>query len=181
MRFGHNGGVIWLTGLSGSGKSTLAMMLEEALHRRGCACYTLDGDILRKGLNSNLGFSPEDRAENVRRVGEVAALFAEAGFICITALISPYRDDRSKARGAAKRSQFHEIYLAADLITCERRDPKGLYLKARAFEIRNFTGIDAPYEIPLEQDLEVDTANRTPEQSHEVLLAYVLKAFPKCG
>jgi adenylyl-sulfate kinase len=130
-RFGHDGAVLWLTGLSASGKSTLAMGLEQRLLDLGYACYTLDGDNIRHGLNANLGFSPADRTENIRRVGEVAALFADAGMICITAFISPYRSDRARARAAASRTSFHEIHVAADIVTCEARDPKGLYRQAR--------------------------------------------------
>jgi len=141
-RFGHRGGILWLTGLSGAGKSTLAMAVEQHLFRRGYAVYVLDGDNVRSGLNANLSFSPEDRVENIRRVGEVAALFADAGFLCITAFISPYRADRARARQAGGEA-FHEIYVRADLETCERRDPKGLYRRARAGEIADFTGVSA--------------------------------------
>lgn len=178
LRFGHTGGVVWLTGLSASGKSTLAMGLEEHLMSLGYACYTLDGDNIRHGLNANLGFSPEDRAENIRRVGEVAALFADAGLICITAFISPYRQDRLLARQAAQRSAFHEIHVAADLSTCEARDPKGLYRKARAGELRDFTGIDAPYEAPEGPELRIDTGRETPEESIAQLAAYLSRVHP---
>lgn len=178
QRFGHSGGVVWLTGLSASGKSTLAMGLEVRLLSLGYACYTLDGDNIRNGLNSNLGFSPEDRAENIRRVGEVAALFAEAGLICITAFISPYRRDRLLAREAAQRTCFHEIYVAANLATCEERDPKGLYRKARAGELRDFTGVDAPYESPENADLTIDTGHEKPEESLMQLVDYVLNVVP---
>lgn len=177
-RFGHNGAVIWLTGLSASGKSTLAMRLEERLLALGYACYTLDGDNVRHGLNANLGFSPEDRAENIRRVGEVAALFADAGLICITAFISPYRADRLLARQAAQRTCFHEIHIAADLSVCEERDPKGLYRKARAGDLRNFTGIDAPYEAPLSAELRIDTGMESVETSLDRLITYVLTHHP---
>ena len=177
-RFGHDGAVIWLTGLSASGKSTLAMRLEECLLALGYACYTLDGDNVRHGLNANLGFSPEDRAENIRRVGEVAALFADAGLICITAFISPYRADRLLARQAAHRTCFHEIHIAADLSVCEERDPKGLYRKARAGDLRNFTGIDAPYEAPLSAELRIDTGLENVETSLERLMTYVTMHHP---
>jgi bifunctional enzyme CysN/CysC len=157
-RLGHAGAVLWLTGLSGAGKSTLAMALERRLFDAGYASYVLDGDNVRRGLNANLGFSPEDRQENIRRIGEVASLFAEAGLICITAFISPYRDDRQRAREAARGGNFFEIYVQADLAVCEARDPKGLYWKARHGEIKGFTGIDSPYEEPDAPELVVDTA-----------------------
>lgn len=153
---GHYGGVFWFTGLSGAGKSTIAMAVEQALFEKGYRTYVLDGDNVRHGLNSDLGFSPDDRAENIRRVGEVAALMADAGLIVITAFISPYRADRHRARAAAKDG-FHEIYVKADLKTCENRDPKGLYKKARAGKITEFTGIDSPYETPENPDMVVDT------------------------
>jgi bifunctional enzyme CysN/CysC len=156
-RFGHAGAVVWLTGLSGAGKSTLAMLLERRLFDAGYASFVLDGDNVRRGLNVNLGFSPEDRQENIRRVGEVAALFAEAGFVCITAFISPYRDDRRRARAAVDSAHFLEVYVKAGLAACERRDPKGLYRKAREGTLKNFTGIDSPYEEPAAPELVVDT------------------------
>lgn len=177
-RYGHDGAVLWLTGLSASGKSTLAMGLEEHLLRLGYACYTLDGDNIRHGLNANLGFSPEDRTENIRRVGEVAALFADAGLICITAFISPYRQDRSSACAATRRSSFHEIYIAADLAACEARDPKGLYRKARVGELNNFTGIDAPYEVSEAPDLLVDTGHEDIGTSLNRLIDYVCTQLP---
>jgi bifunctional enzyme CysN/CysC len=176
-RFGHKGGVLWFTGLSGAGKSTLAMAIEQHLFRRGYAVYVLDGDNIRSGLNANLGFAPEDRVENIRRVGEVAALFADAGFLCITAFISPYRSDRGRARAATPPGSFHEIYIAADLATCERRDPKGLYRKARAGEISEFTGVSAPYEPPEAPSLMVDTGATPVEACLEQILAYVTQHF----
>jgi bifunctional enzyme CysN/CysC len=172
MRNGHRGGVLWLTGLSGAGKSTLALELEQRLFAKGYQTYVLDGDNVRAGLNANLGFSPEDRAENIRRVGELAALFADAGMIVITSFISPYRSDRDRARKAAKDS-FHEIYVKADLATCERRDPKGLYKRARAGEIGEFTGISSPYEAPEMAELVVDTANESVEACADRLMDYV--------
>lgn len=178
LRFGHDGAVLWLTGLSASGKSTLAMGLEQRLLALGYACYTLDGDNIRHGLNSNLGFSPDDRAENIRRVGEVAALFADAGIICITAFISPYQIDRARARAAAIRTCFHEIHVAANITTCESRDPKGLYRQARAGQLHQFTGIDAPYEIPETPELTIDSGMQTVEESLQTLLAYVTRALP---
>lgn len=176
--FKHAGGVLWLTGLSAAGKSTLAMNLEKRLHALGYACYTLDGDNLRTGLNSDLGFSETDRTENIRRVGEVASLFADAGLICIAAFISPYRVDRDGARAAARNAKFCEVYVDADLASCEERDPKGLYKKARSGQVKNFTGIDAPYEAPLNPELVINTKNQTVDESVDQLLAFVTKTFP---
>ncbi len=176
-RFGHKGGVLWLTCLPGAGKSSLAMALEQQLFQRGYAVYVLDGDNIRSGLNANLGFAPEDRIENIRRVGEVAALFADAGFLCITAFISPYRADRARARAATPPGSFHEIYVNADLATCEARDPKGLYRRARAGEIADFTGISAPYEPPQAPALALDTAGQPLEACLEQLLGYVAQHF----
>jgi bifunctional enzyme CysN/CysC len=172
----HSPGVLWFTGLSGAGKSTLAMALEQRLFDEGYQVYVLDGDNVRGGLNANLGFSPEDRAENIRRVGEVAALLADAGLIVVTAFISPYRADRTRAREAAGES-FHEIFIKADVATCEARDPKGLYRRARAGEISDFTGIDAPYEEPDKAELVVDTSNRDVEACLDELVAYVRANF----
>jgi adenylyl-sulfate kinase len=156
-RNGHAGCVVWLTGLSGSGTSTLAAELEAALFQRGKQVCVLDGDNLRGGLCSDLGFSPEHRKENIRRAGEVAKLFAEAGLICIAAFISPYRSERELARRVAPQRRFLEIYLNAPLEVCEQRDPKGLYARARAGELKDFTGISAPYEPPTQPDLELRT------------------------
>ncbi len=172
----HRGGVIWLTGLSGAGKSTIALELERRLFDLGYQVYVLDGDNLRHGLNANLGFSPEDRAENIRRVGEVAALFARAGMIAITAFISPYRSDRDRARKAAE-GNFHEIYVKADLSTCVRRDPKGLYKKALAGEIKEFTGVSAPYEAPDSPELKIDTTDASVEDCVAAALDYVRANF----
>ncbi len=179
-RHGHSGGVLWLTGLSGSGKSTLAVELEIALFDRGYQVYVLDGDNIRHGLNANLGFSPEDRSENIRRVGEVAALFARAGFIAISAFISPYQSDRERARAAAGED-FHEIYVNAGLETCERRDPKGLYKQARAGKIPDFTGISAPYEAPDHPDLVVDTDSLKVAESVAVMIDYITERFTVRG
>ncbi len=175
---GHKGGIIWLTGLSGSGKSTLAIELESQLHRKGYQVYVLDGDNVRGGLNKDLGFSPEDRTENIRRIGEVAALFAEAGFIVITAFISPYREDRNSVR-AIKSELFHEVFIHADVDTCESRDPKGLYKKARTGEIPEFTGISAPYEPPENPELIVPTGIQTIDESISDLIDYVDSQFVK--
>lgn len=173
---GHQGGVMWFTGLSGSGKSTLALALEKRLFEDGFHTFVLDGDNLRHGLNSDLGFSPEDRGENIRRVGEVAALFAATGLIVLTAFISPYRADRDLARTAAGTG-FQEIYLDPGLDVCERRDPKGLYRKARAGEIPEFTGISAPYESPAEPEIVVDTGTVTVEESVKLLRDHVDRVF----
>jgi adenylyl-sulfate kinase len=161
---------IWLTGLSGSGKSTLAKALERRLVDLGRPCYVLDGDNLRHGLNRDLGFSPEDRGENIRRVAEVARLMNEAGIIVIAAFISPYREDRESARRVVGGDRFVEVHLSADLATCEGRDPKGLYRKARAGELPGFTGIGAPYEIPETPDLVLDTGRLTIEEGLARLL-----------
>ncbi len=169
---GHRGGILWLTGLSGAGKTTLALELEHALFRKGYQVYVLDGDNIRYGLSADLGFAPEDRAENIRRVGEVAALFARGGILVITAFISPYRADRDRVR-AIVPDLFHEIYVKADLATCEARDPKGLYKKARAGEIADFTGISAPYEHPASAELAVDTGSQTVAESLAWLLEYI--------
>ena len=145
---GQRGCVVWFTGLSGSGKSTVARAVEEHLAKQGRLVYVLDGDNVRHGLCADLGFSPEDRNENIRRIGHVAALFADAGAIVLSAFISPYRADRQLARDAVGEGDFLEVFIDADLATCESRDPKGLYKKARAGEIAEFTGITAPYEAP---------------------------------
>lgn len=171
-RNGHRGMVVWLTGLSGSGKSTLAMRVEQRLFARGWHVYVLDGDNVRRGLNADLGFSPEDRSENIRRVGEVAALFADAGFIAISAFISPYRADRDLARRAAGDA-FCEVFVNAPLDVCERRDPKGLYRKARAGQLPEFTGISAPYEAPETPDIQIDTAGQSEEQSVDELVRFI--------
>ena len=172
----HPGGVLWFTGLSGAGKSTLAFALEERLFNHGYQVYVLDGDNLRGGLSSDLRFTHIDRTENIRRAGQVAALFADAGLICIAAFISPYRSDRATA--AMNASRFHEIYIRADLDTCERRDPKGLYKLARTGEIKNLTAIDDVYEEPEKPAFVVDTAALNIEQSLASLSDFVAKHFP---
>ena len=174
---GHAGAVLWFTGLSGSGKSTLAVHLEHQLFHDGYHVYVLDGDNLRHGLTADLGFQPADREENIRRVGELAALFAEAGFIVIGAFISPYITHRSNARKASGAA-FHEGYIKADFATCEARDVKGLYAKARTGEIPDFTGISAPYEAPTSCELVVDTNRVTVEESLARIDAHVKNAFP---
>jgi bifunctional enzyme CysN/CysC len=170
------GGVLWYTGLSGSGKTTLALELEHRLFDHGYQVYVLDGDNIRHGLSSDLGFSHLDRTENIRRIGEVAALFAHAGIIVITAFISPYRHDRDQARTAAGNG-FHEVFINSDIETCEQRDPKGLYSKARKGEIPDFTGISAPYQAPEAPELEIDSAHLSVEESLEILFRYVEKNF----
>jgi bifunctional enzyme CysN/CysC len=175
-RNGHKGGVLWLTGLSGSGKSTLALALEARLFAKGYHVYVLDGDNIRDRLNANLGFSPEDRAENIRRVGEVAALFADAGFLVISSFISPYRADRERARRAAPEA-FHEIFIEAPLEICEARDPKGLYKRARAGEIPEFTGVSSPYEAPEQPQLVIHTDQRAIDDCLSELMAYVEREF----
>ncbi len=154
---GQRGCVLWLTGLSGSGKSTVARALEKALLGAGHAAYVLDGDNVRHGLNADLGFSHQDRTENIRRIGEVAALFADAGMIAITAFISPYRCDRARARHSAHPHPFLEVFLDVPIEVCEERDPKGLYKKARAGQLADFTGIDAPYEAPATPEVVLNT------------------------
>jgi len=171
---GHKAVVLWFTGLSGSGKSTLAHAVENALYDRGCHTYVLDGDNIRHGLNKNLGFSPEDRKENIRRIGEVSKLFCDAGAIALTAFISPYRADRDKAREISADS-FVEIYVKCALDVCEQRDPKGLYQKARAGLIPEFTGISAPYEEPEKAELVIDTAAESLDESTAKVLAYLEK------
>ncbi|MDF1846273.1 MAG: adenylyl-sulfate kinase [Parvibaculaceae bacterium] len=175
-RNGHEGGVLWFTGLSGAGKSTLAVALEARLFEKGYQVFVLDGDNVRQGLTSNLGFSPDDRSENIRRVGEVAALFRQAGVIVISSFISPYRSDRDRARHAAY-SSFHEIYIKADIETCIDRDPKGLYERALKGEIPDFTGISAPYEAPDAPELVVDTGAATIDACVEKLVNYVDRNF----
>lgn len=172
-RNGHKGVVIWMTGLSGSGKSTIATELQKNLFDRGCQVCILDGDNIRHGLNSDLGFSPADREENIRRIGEVAKLFAEAGMIAITAFISPYRSDRDRNRALLKKGEFIEIFVKAPLRVCEERDPKGLYQKARAGKIPEFTGISAPYEEPLEPELILETDQLSVEESTQKIVDYL--------
>jgi bifunctional enzyme CysN/CysC len=166
------GSVFWLTGLSGAGKSTIAMGAEHALFRLGYPVYVLDGDNLRRGLNTDLGFNPEDRAENIRRAGEVAALFADAGLIVITAFISPYRAERNKVRRMVSKDRFHEIHVKASVSACEARDPKGLYVKARAGTIREFTGVSAPYEVPEWPDMVLDTEAMSADEAIATFVAY---------
>ncbi|MGC9307214.1 MAG: adenylyl-sulfate kinase [Thermoplasmatota archaeon] len=170
---GQKGIVIWFTGLSGSGKSTVANEVAHRLHEQGKLAYILDGDNVRHGLNKDLGFSPEDRSENIRRISEVAALFADAGVITITAFISPYAEDRNFCRQLVGDDRFVEVFAKASVAACEERDPKGLYKKARAGEISDFTGIDAPYEEPEEPEVIVDTECETPQESGAAVMEYL--------
>jgi adenylylsulfate kinase len=169
----QKGVVIWFTGLSSSGKSTIARAVEARLFERGHLSYVLDGDNIRHGLNKNLGFSPEDREENIRRIGEVAKLFADAGLITMTAFISPYRKDRDRNRELLEGGEFIEIFVKVSLDVAEKRDPKGLYKKARTGEIKEFTGISAPYEEPLNSELTLDTDNLTLVQCQDAVIRYL--------
>jgi adenylylsulfate kinase len=173
----QKGATLWFTGLSGSGKSTIAFTLEHALVQRGRLAYVLDGDNIRHGLNKNLGFSAADREENIRRIGEVAKLFADSGIITMTSFISPYRKDRDTVRALheAGKLPFIEVHVNTPIATCEQRDPKGLYKKARAGELKNFTGIDDPYEAPLKPELTIDATNTSPQQATVLLLEYLEK------
>ena len=190
---GHKGCVLWFTGLSGCGKSTLANAVDRRLHARGLRSFVLDGDNVRLGLNAaptllrdrygeeaaarfGLGFGAADRAENIRRIGAVADLFAQAGIIALTAFISPYRRDRDAVRAALQPGDFVEVYVRAPLAVCEGRDPKGLYKKARAGEIKGFTGIDDPYEEPLDPEIVVDSASRNPDELAADVIAWLERA-----
>ena len=175
-RNGHEGGVLWLTGLSGSGKTTLAQLAERELYTLGCSVYMLDGDNLRDGLNSNLGFSAQDRGENIRRASEVASLLSSTGCIVIASFISPFILDRENARKVCKNN-FHEIFLSAELDVCEKRDPKGLYKKARDGIIKDFTGIGSPYDIPTNPDLVIETGKDSIEESALILNSFIKKKF----
>ena len=170
---GHRGCTVWLTGLSGSGKSTIAVDLEKRLLERGVRTYILDGDNIRHGLNKNLGFSPEDRTENIRRIGEVAKLFTEAGLVTLTAFISPYRADRDQVRAVMQEGDFIEVFVDCPVEVCEERDVKGLYKKARAGEIKEFTGISAPYEAPEKPELTINTAGQSVEESAKQIMAHL--------
>ena len=175
LRNGHRAVILWFTGLSGSGKSTLSRALEKELFIRRCHTYILDGDNIRFGLNRDLGFSPEDRTENIRRISEVARLMMDAGTICLTAFISPYRADRQGAREITPEGKFIEVYCKCSLDECERRDPKGLYKKARAGEIAEFTGISAPYEEPESAEVVVETDKHDVDQCVRQIIDYLLE------
>lgn len=173
----QKGATLWFTGLSGSGKSTIAFTLEHALMQQGRLAYALDGDNIRHGLNKNLGFSAEDREENIRRIGEVAKLFADCGVLTMTSFISPYRSDRDLVRKLHEEANlpFIEVHVSTSLAACEERDPKGLYKKARAGEIKNFTGIDDPYEEPLKPEVDIDAGTVSPQEATVTLIEYLQK------
>jgi adenylylsulfate kinase len=171
----QKGVTVWMTGLSASGKSTIACILEQMLLHKKKHAYRLDGDNIRMGLNKNLGFSAEDRAENIRRIGEVAKLFTDAGVIAITSFISPYKKDRDAVRAANKPGEFVEVYVKVSLEAAEKRDPKGLYKKARAGQIKGFTGIDDPYEAPEKPEIVIETETTTPADAAQQILAYLEK------
>ena len=171
----HKSVVLWFTGLSGSGKSTMSHALEERLFNKGCRTFVLDADNVRYGLNSNLDFSNKDRKENIRRIGEVSKLMMEAGFIIMTAFISPFKEDRNRIRNLIPNGDFIEIYCKASLETCEARDVKGLYKRARAGEIKNYTGINSPYEVPENSDLIIDTEQETIEDSVSIIISFLKK------
>lgn len=172
-RNGHKSAVIWFTGLSGSGKSTVSVALEKALFNEGKQTYRLDGDNVRHGLNKNLGFSPEDRTENIRRIGEVAKLMVDAGSITVTAFISPYKQDRDNVRAILEDDEFIEVYTKCSVEECENRDPKGLYKKSRSGEIPEFTGISAPYEAPDHPEIILDTEHESINQSVDRVIQYL--------
>lgn len=167
---GHRGAIIWFTGLSGAGKSTLAHAVEEQLHQLGCRTFVLDGDNVRHGLCGDLGFSSQDREENIRRVGEVAKLFMEAGIIVLTAFISPFKADRARVRGMVEHGDFMEIFCDSSIEVCESRDVKGLYKKARAGMIADFTGISSPYEAPVNPELTIDTHEKNLAECTRIIL-----------
>ena len=170
---GHRSTILWFTGLSGAGKSTLANAVNSALFEQGLACYVLDGDNVRHGLCADLGFSDADREENIRRIGEVAKLFLDAGVVVLTAFVSPFRADRRRARALVEAGDFIEIHCAADLEVCEGRDTKGLYAKARAGTIKDFTGISSPYEEPEAPELRVDTGSQSLDESVAQVISYL--------
>jgi len=180
-RNGHKGFVIWFTGLSGSGKSTLALEVERRLFEKGCNTYTLDGDNVRHGLNKNLDFSREGRVENIRRIGEVAKLFSNAGVIVCTAFISPYKNDRMSVRQLVDKGRFVEVFVSCPLEECEKRDPKGLYKKAKKGEITDFTGVSAPYEAPEKPEITINTALESVSESAEKVLKYLKNQGYLCG
>ena len=169
----HKSAILWFTGLSGSGKSSLSVALEKKLYENKIHTFRLDGDNVRHGLNKNLGFSQEDRSENIRRIGEVAKLMVEAGLITLTAFISPYKEDRDNVRQLVEGGEFIEIYVKVNIEVCEARDPKGLYKKARAGEIKGFTGIDDPYEEPVNPELIIETDKQSLEESVQTIIEYL--------
>ena len=170
---GHNSFLIWFTGLSGSGKSTIANRVEQELHKKGIKTYTLDGDNIRNGINKDLNFSSEDRAENIRRIAEVANLMVDAGLVVLAAFVSPYKKDRENIKNIVKDANFVEVFVNTSLEECERRDVKGLYKKARIGEIKNMTGISEPYEAPKNPGLEIKTEEETIEESVNKVIEYI--------
>lgn len=170
----HKAILIWFTGLSGSGKSTIANALEKSLFSKGIHTYLLDGDNVRQGINSNLSFSPEDRSENIRRIGEIANLMIDAGLVVLASFVSPYREDRERVKSIVGFNNFVEIFVNTPVEECERRDVKGLYAKARKGEIKNFTGVNAPYEAPLNPDIEVVTTNTTVDEIVATILERIM-------
>jgi len=170
----HNSFLIWFTGLSGSGKSTIANLVEQQLFEQGVKTYTLDGDNIRKGINNDLTFSPEDRTENIRRIAEIANLMVDAGLVVLAAFVSPYKKDRENVKNIVKNSNFVEVFINTSVEECERRDVKGLYKKARAGEIKNMTGISAPYEAPENADIEIKTEQTTVEEAVKKILEYLI-------
>lgn len=170
----HNSFLIWFTGLSGSGKSTIANLVEQQLFEQGVKTYTLDGDNIRKGINNDLTFSPKDRTENIRRIAEIANLMVDAGLVVLAAFVSPYKKDRENVKNILKNSNFVEVFINTSVEECERRDVKGLYKKARAGEIKNMTGISAPYEAPENADIEIKTEQTTVEEAVKKILEYLI-------
>lgn len=175
----HSSFLLWFTGLSGSGKSTIANVVEQKLYKQGIKTYTLDGDNIRKGINSDLTFSPEDRTENIRRIAEVANLMVDAGLVTLAAFVSPYKKDRENIRSIVKDVNFVEIFVNTSVEECERRDVKGLYKKARAGEIKNMTGISAPYEAPENPDIEIKTENESVEAAAQRIVDYITPKLSK--
>ncbi len=169
----HNSFLMWFTGLSGSGKSTIANVVEQELHKQGIKTYTLDGDNIRKGINNDLSFAPEDRTENIRRIAEIANLMVDAGIVVLAAFVSPYKKDRENIRSIVKDVNFVEVFINTSVEECERRDVKGLYKKARAGEIKNMTGISAPYEAPENPDIEIKTEEETIEHAVQRIVEYI--------
>ena len=176
---GHKSVILWFTGLSGSGKSTLAHAVEDKLHKMKCRTFVLDGDNIRHGLNRDLGFTPADRVENIRRVAEVARLMTDAGLVVLVAFISPFRHERELARSLAQPGEFFEIFVDAPLEVAEERDPKGLYKKARAGELRNFTGVDSPYEPPEAPEIRIDTTSTSAAEAAESIVARIRPAIDR--
>lgn len=171
---GHKAAVLWFTGLSGSGKSTVANAVDKMLHDLNCKTYVLDGDNVRHGLNGDLSFTDEDRVENIRRIGEVSKLFVDAGLIVSTAFISPFTNDREMVRSQLAQGQFIEVFIDTPIVICEQRDPKGLYKKARAGEIKNFTGIDSDYDVPLRPEVHVKTADKDIKACAQQVVEYLI-------